>query len=94
MIEIKNHCEEIITMTEDESFLRFEIEGYTPGTIDYSNLAGWDCGDPAIIETVRVYLNIVSKMEIELPSDISDCIFRLFEDEFYGKMSLKYKDRG
>lgn len=84
MLTIKT--DEIIKITEDGSYLRFEISGYKQGTIDNSELADWDCGEPSCFETVKAFLIVDGKVEIELSEEQSEKAFSVYEAEFYDEM--------
>lgn len=102
-IDAASHFDEIIRASEDESFLKFEIKGYSPGTSESGvfydgnreKLSAYDPGESAIYDDVKAFLIIAGKLEIELTEIQSEKVFSVFSYEFFSAMQKEYeKERG
>lgn len=87
---------ELIKINTCDDFLRFEVEGYTPGydapecNNPSSPLFG-DPGIPAKYEFVKAYLVVNGNFEIELTDAQAELAFKVYEQEFFREMREQEK---
>lgn len=77
----------LIRINTQEDFIRFEVEGYTPGYEGHNE----DPGQGQSYETVKAFLVVGGKFEIELTDVQAELAFKVYEQEFFREMEKQNK---